>query len=167
MGISLCILYISYDFYNIFTYGYLRADDRIVNLRLALIIYALMPIFNSIFTSLATGLRIRKKVIPSIRQKIVSLYENGNTYKIIAAATDVTTGTVGSILKQAGVVRRQTVTGFPVPDTNPNSPKTYGKGYWHMNLNIPKKSLGTMSKVTSKLTCGPNGYPNKSSMLMG
>jgi len=67
----------------------------------------------------------------------------------------------------AGVVRRQTVTGFPVPDTNPNSPKTYGKGYWHMNLNIPKKSLGTMSKVTSKLTCGPNGYPNKSSMLMG
>jgi len=112
-------------------------------------------------------LRIRKKVIPSIRQKIVSLYENGNTYKIIAAATDVTTGTVGSILKQAGVVRRQTVTGFPVPDTNPNSPKTYGKGYWHMNLNIPKKSLGTMSKVTSKLTCGPNGYPNKSSMLMG
>ena len=53
--------------------------------------------------------RIRKKVIPSIRQKIVSLYENGNTYKIIAAATDVTTGTVGSILKQAGVVRRQTI----------------------------------------------------------
>lgn len=49
MGISLCIVYISYDFYNIFTYGYLRVDDRKVNLRLALIIYALMPIFNSIF----------------------------------------------------------------------------------------------------------------------
>ena len=110
---------------------------------------------------------IRKRVLPEARTKIIDLYKNGTTYKAIAEFCDITTGTVGSILKQAGVVRRQTSTGFPVPDKDPNTVGSHGIGYWHMNLNIKSKPIGLVAQISRKVYASPPGYPNKSSMLMG
>ena len=112
----------------------------------------------------------RKEVSKFAKNKILILYENNETYKIIAEKTGLTMGTIGSVLQKAGVIRKRKLAAFPVPDRDPNNPDFYGEGYWHMNLDLKSQSLGTVVRVTNRLNIehsGHRGQPTKSSIAVG
>ena len=111
--------------------------------------------------------RIRNRLTNKVKNSVVALYKNGRTYKHISTVLGLTTGSVGSVLKQSGVVRKQTVAGFPIPDKDPRKLGSHGIGYWHMNLDIKPKPLGVLIRSTERVSNTHGGnYPNKSSILM-
>ena len=111
----------------------------------------------------------RKEVSEFTKKKIISLYNNNETYKIISEKTGLTKGTIGSVLQKSGVMRTHKLAAFPVPDRDPNNPLGYGEGYWHMNLNLKSQDLGTVIMLTNRLNMEHSvkrGYPTKSSILV-
>jgi len=111
----------------------------------------------------------RKEVSKFAKSKILSLYKNNETYKIIAEKMGLSQGTIGSVLQKSGAMRKHKLAAFPVPDRDPNNPIGYGEGYWHMNLNLKSQDLGTVIMLTNRLNMEHSvqrGYSTKSSILV-